>query len=381
MFDLMIVARLCLVGSAAFIVYTYLVYPLMIAGLAAVVRRQHRSLNQPEQKVSVVIAVHNGAKYLQRKIASIAEQTYPSEQIEIVVISDGSSDETDQLLAQHAQLRWEALPTRSGKPTALNRGVEMASGEIVVFTDVRQPLSPNAITDLVDALSDPRVGAASGELVLGSDDGTDSPNIGLYWRYEKWIRSNESRVHSTAGVTGALYAIRRSDYQPLPADTLLDDFDVPTQILRTGRRVILVNGALAFDRAESSAVNEKVRKVRTLAGNFQSFSRHRWLFNPFRNPICWQFLSHKVFRLLVPYAALIFFLSCLVLREWWATLFALGLVTMVIAAWLAGQIPTMRENNRLLSFIYTFVELNAAAVVAALLYARGEHRVTWEKTK
>ncbi len=369
-----------LLFSAGLIAYTYVVYPLLIAAAGAVVRRKPKRLNGNPRKVSVIMAVHNGAKWLPAKIASLKAQDYPAELVEIVVVSDGSNDATDELLDK-LDVTWTALPEPSGKPSALNRAVAMANGQVLVFTDVRQPLSANAVSALAGALTDPKVGVAGGELVMGQAAGGDAGNVGLYWRYEKWIRGNESKVHSTAGASGALYAIRRDDFEPIPTDTLLDDFDIPIKLLRKRQRIALISEARAFDQAESDAGAEQVRKIRTLAGNFQSFGRHKWLFNPFQNPIFIQFISHKVLRLLIPYAMLVFFLACIILREWWATLLALLQVFGLVVAWLAASIPEWRERSRVLSFVHTFTQLNGAAVIAAVRYFSSRLSVSWRTSK
>jgi len=268
----------------------------------------------------------------------------------------------------------------SPKPTALNQAAALATGDIYVFTDARQRLSKDAISALVTALGDPAVGVASGELVMHANSNTESRSVGLYWHYEKWSRSNEARVHSIPGATGALYAIANDDYASIPADTLLDDFDIPINVLRRKKRIVMVPEAIAYDHAVEEISKERIRKVRTLTGNFQSFARHPWLFNPFMNPIFWQFISHKVFRLLVPYALFVLLIGSIVLREWWATLFALLQVSFYTVAWLCAQLPQLRKDNRLLNFIHTFVELNTAAVIAAFNYCTRNDSITWEKT-
>jgi len=316
----MLFAKLALFGSAVFIIYTYIVYPLLVALLGGIIRRRIRPLNGSEKKVSVIMAVYNGEAWLESKLASLREQSYPQDLIEIIAVSDGSDDGTDALLEAQADVRFHRLPQRSGKPTALNQAAALATGDIYVFTDARQRLSKDAISALVTALGDPAVGVASGELVMHANSNTESRSVGLYWHYEKWIRSNEARVHSIPGATGALYAIANDDYASIPADTLLDDFDIPINVLRRKKRIVMVPEAIAYDHAVEEISKERIRKVRTLTGNFQSFARHPWLFNPFMNPIFWQFISHKVFRLLVPYALFVLLIGSIVLREWWATL-------------------------------------------------------------
>jgi cellulose synthase/poly-beta-1,6-N-acetylglucosamine synthase-like glycosyltransferase len=193
-----------------------------------------------------------------------------------------------------------------GKPAALNAGVASASGDIIVFADARQRFADGAIAALVENFSDPRVGGATGELILDCeerDPGTQvGEGIGLYWKYEKWLRRNESRVWSTLGATGAIYALRRSCWQPLPAQALLDDVLAPMRAVLNGWRVVFDDRAIAHDRASSDAAGESRRKTRTLAGNYHILAQEPRLLLPFVNPVWLQYVSHKVGRLVVPWA-------------------------------------------------------------------------------
>ncbi len=165
-----------------------------------------------------------------------------------------------------------ALPA-SGKPTALNAGAAAARGDILVFADARQRFAPDAIAALVAAFDDPDVGGVTGELVLDCEyddaDSTISDGVGLYWSYEKWLRRQESVIRSTLGATGAIYALRRDMWQPLPAAALLDDVLAPMRVVLAGKRIVFEERARAFDRTAPDSAAESRRKIRTLAGNYQ----------------------------------------------------------------------------------------------------------------
>jgi len=292
--------------SIAFIIYTYALFPVFLHIRA----RRKPPLHSVDPKswptVSIVIAVHNEEPNLETKIKTLESLDYPAELLEWIFASDGSTDGTQALLenafADYPNRHVIHLEKSLGKCGALNEAVAQATGEIILFMDARQSVSTNAVKKLIPFLSDPEVGAVSGELVLCEDSSIEAGNFGLYWRYEKWIRDNESRLFSTTGATGALYAIRRADFIPNNLGTLLDDFNTPASLLKHGKRTLFVPGAYAFDHAADDLKQEFRRKVRTSAGRWQSYQTNAWLFNPLRNPVWWQFLSHNVFRLLVPYA-------------------------------------------------------------------------------
>ena len=367
--------------STIFIVYTYVGYPVLIWGLARLFPAQEKAVDIPESwpLVSIVIPVYNESANLDHKLDNLRQLNYPSDRLQIIFVSDGSTDDTVDILRSQTDIHTIAYPERQGKPTALNHAMEESRGEIVVFTDARQTLDPGAVRNLVLRLLRPGIGAVSGELCHLDADGHVSANVGLYWRYEKWIRKAESRFHSTAGVTGALYAIYRKDYQPLLNDTLLDDFQTPINILREGKRVVFESTARVFDTLQQSSAGERARKIRTLAGNFQAFVRNKWLFVPVKNPILWQFLSHKVFRLLVPYAMVVALLSSFLADGWFYGLAAGLQGVFYLLGGLALLVPAM-SKNRILSFVLVFLELNAAAVIGLLQFLTGRTRVKWQKT-
>ncbi len=365
----------------AFIAYTYALYPL---GIWLLSRLRAEEAADPQRvrvwpSVTVVVAVYNEQERVRAKIENLRALDYPSEQLRILFVSDGSTDATNARIATQPGVELLAYLERRGKPHALNRALGQVSSEIVVFTDVRQMLDPQAVRFLVARLQAPQIGAVSGELVHRDPVTHAAAHIGLYWRYEKWIRKAESRFASTVGVTGALYAIRRADYVPLSEDALLDDFEIPMQIVRRGHRVVFENGALIYDELQPDTVGERKRKIRTLTGNFQAFARHPWLFSPWHNPVWVQFLSHKVFRLFVPYA-LVILLGASLLATGTGYALAAAAQLLFYAASLAGLAFARWRRNRLISFAVVFFELNWAAVLAMRNVLAGRIDARWEKT-
>ena len=317
-------------------------------------------------------------QHLPGKIQSLEALDYPAEALGIVFVSDGSTDGSTEYLEECCRTRsgWQCIhyPQAAGKPKAINVGVAAVDTDFIVFMDSRQRISPNAISALLAPMQDPSIGAVSGELSLEDGHGMEASNVGLYWRYEKWIRQNESYCYSTTGATGALYAIRREQFRVLPEDTLLDDFDTPIMLLQRGLRTVFEPNAKAFDQAEESVSGEFKRKTRTLTGNYQSFLRHRWLFNPLKNPVWWQFLSHKVFRLLVPYALALAFIASAA----GDTLFLTEMLWLQVLFYAAGILGQIGMKHRLVNVIKVFLHLNAAAVVGAWRALSGQTAIRWK---
>jgi len=303
--------------SFAFIFYVYIGYPALLWVLRGI-RRQPICKGHWEPTVTLLIAAHNERENIEAKITNCLKLDYPQNKLQIVISLDGPIDGTDLVVQQYCGKGIEMLhsPIHRGKAAALNCGIEKATGEIVVFGDARQQFDPRAVQELVGNFQDSRVGAVTGELVLLDENSKEAcDGAGLYWRYEKRLRAMESDIHSMVGATGAIYAIRRELFEPLPDDTLLDDVMVPMRIVLAGRRAVFDPAARAYDRASSTPEVEFRRKVRTLAGNYQLMARIPELLVPFRNPVFWQFVSHKAGRLLVPYFLAALFLSNLFLTE------------------------------------------------------------------
>src|SRR5215467_5788968 len=217
---------------AAVIAYVLFGYPLLLAWLAKRAKRR-RGLRKEfyERTVTVILPAHNGARWIPAKLESILAQDYPSQLVDIIVVSDGSTDGTDEIarsFLSRSRIRMEILCLpRSGKASCLNAALERATGEILFYTDVRQPLDRACLRNLVSCFADPTIGVVSGELVILEGTSSEEASIGLYWRYEKWIRKSLSLIDSVPGATGAVYAMRRKLARSMPANTLLDDVYLP----------------------------------------------------------------------------------------------------------------------------------------------------------
>jgi cellulose synthase/poly-beta-1,6-N-acetylglucosamine synthase-like glycosyltransferase len=360
------------------VVTAYGLYPLGILLLSRT-RRELPPAAAPASwpAVSVICAVHNEAPRLDAKIANLLAQGYPGP-LQLVFASDGSTDDTPARLQADTRVTALSYAPRRGKAHALKRAVEAATGDILVFTDARQALGAGALQALALRLLDPNVGVVSGSLVHRDPGTRQARDIGLYWRYERAIRMAESRWYSTVGATGALYAMRRRDFEPIADDTVLDDFEIPMQVVRRGRRAVIEPRAEVFDDLQRDVRGERRRKVRTLAGNYQSLCRHPWLWSPRGNPVFWQLLLHKVLRLLVPWALLLAWVaSALAAGPMMRGIFWLQSAGYAVA--LLGMLWEPLRGLPGVSVIVVFVQLNLAAVEGLLQFARGRG-VVWEKT-
>ena len=366
---------------AAIILYVYAGYPCLLAAWARIADRRPRSHGATGTwpAISIVVAARNETERLPGRVADLLAQDYPGAS-EIIVVSDGSTDEPAAALAPFAdRVRLIEVPA-GGKPAALNAGVVASHGEILVFADARQRFAPGAIAHLVSNFADPQVGGATGELVLDTErDGSSgtgvAEGVGLYWRFEKWLRRNESRVWSTLGATGAIYALRRSLWRPLPAPTLLDDVLAPMRAVLAGYRIVVEERAVAFDHASADAAAEGRRKKRTLAGNYQILAQEPRLLVPFVNPVWLQYVSHKVGRLVAPWAMVaVLIASALLTPSGW--IYALAFAAQVAFYGLAAAGGVFRATERLAGVASAFVVMNFSAIagLAALRSGRAGWR-------
>ena len=363
--------------SLGFVALAYVGYPLGVWVLAGVMGKPVRK-GPVSGTVSFIVAAHNEASHIETRIRNLLEQE-GVEVAQVIVGSDGSTDGTDDIVSNMNDPRVQliALAKRSGKPAVLNACVRRATGDYLVFCDARQTFAPEAAARLVVNFAEVSVKCVSGELVIGArPDGR--VDAGLYWRYEKFIRRNESKLYSTVGATGAIYAIRRQDFVELPEDALLDDVTVPLRAQRAGGRTVFEPEALAHDEPVSSE-REWSRKVRTLAGNFQLLFAPGRYGNPFRRATCLQFLGHKVARLLVPLAMVTTLIGTFGFSgpSFW-TLVSLQGIGYVGAGggWLLER---SGRSPGLLGLPLTFVMLNLAVAAGFWGWLRGSQGVLWAR--
>jgi cellulose synthase/poly-beta-1,6-N-acetylglucosamine synthase-like glycosyltransferase len=365
---------------AACVLYTYAGYPLLLVLLARWHGRPVRAAGPPPRSVSIVVAAHNEETSVDRRLAELTGLLEASGLGgEVIVVSDGSTDATAALARAHTKGRVRVceLPERAGKAAALNEGCALARHEILVFADMRQTWEPDALRLLLENFADPAVGAVSGDLLLCDAAGVLA-GVALYWRYEKMLRRLEGRVWSVVGATGAISAVRRPLFRPIPPGTLLDDVYWPMRVALQGYRVVHDRRAVAYDRLPPRARDEFRRKVRTLSGNFQLAARLPALLLPWRNPIWLPFVSHKLLRLLVPWALLgLLAAAALLPGDVYRALLACQIAGYLLG--LAGLVPVVAARSRLASAAGSFLVLNGAAWLAFWVWLSGRAGRSWHK--
>ncbi len=374
-------ALVCFWLPVACVAYTYLLYPLTLAGMARWRRRRVRPGQAAPNSVSVVVAAHNEEAVIDARLEELTRAiTAAGLTGEVILVSDGSTDDTVPLARAYAGrgVRVIDLADREGKAAALTKGCAAARYEIIVFADARQTWEPLTLRRLLENFTDPSIGAVSGDLVVEDAPGLLG-GVGLYWRYEKWLRQQESAVHSTVGVTGAISAVRRRLFRPIPRGTILDDVYWPLQVVMQGFRVVHDARARAYDRLPQRTADEFARKVRTLSGNFQFVARLPAALAPWRNPIWWQFVSHKVLRLLVPWSLLLMLAASAVLfKEAFYRAVCAGQLTFYVVG-LIGTWKAAGARFRPARDAAAFLVLNGAAWLGFWVWAFGRTNHVWRK--
>jgi cellulose synthase/poly-beta-1,6-N-acetylglucosamine synthase-like glycosyltransferase len=381
-----LVLECCFWGAAAIIVYTYAVYPVL-----ALIHGNlfHRPLVKGEvgnTQVSLIIAAHNEQDSIAAKLENVLCLTYPRDQLEILIASDGSTDRTNQIVQQYQSrgVRLLALPRR-GKASALNAAVAASSGEILVFSDANSMYAPDAIENMVKHFFDPRVGGVAGNQVYLPDGARKATLTAdgerLYWGLDRWMKKNQSRAGNVISATGAIYSIRRSLFRPVP-EGVTDDFVTSTRVIAQGYRLVFEPEAIAFEPVAKSSEVEFGRKVRVMTRGFCGVLAVRELLNPFRYGMySIQLFSHKVLRRIVSVPLIVLLLISPMLWNQGLvyqaatiaqlTLYGLALIGMFLKGSRAAR-------TKIFTIPSYFCLVNVAALVAAINVIRGNRILLWE---
>jgi biofilm PGA synthesis N-glycosyltransferase PgaC len=381
------------------IFYTYAGYPLILAVLARL-RPKPESYPQSFPSVTLLIAAYNEQAVIQEKIENSLSLNYPREQLQILIAADGSTDNTPDIVRSFSQQGVELSysPERRGKMAAINRAMPLARGEVVVFSDANNLYAPNALSELVKPFADPTVGASSGAKVIIRSDETLGESEGIYWKYESFIKKQETRLGCCTGVAGEILALRRDLFIPPPDSIINDDFYMAMQVIRQGYRVVYVPTAISNEPPSLSAQDEITRRSRIIAGRYQAIARAlEWL--PWRRPlVIWQIVSHKFLRPMVPLAmagALVANILAVVFpvqaSHLWGKLIFLtppaGWITLGLQAafyalaWIGRFISRGTIAGKLLYLPTFLVNSNLAAVIGLYRYLTGRQSAVWQRVR
>jgi cellulose synthase/poly-beta-1,6-N-acetylglucosamine synthase-like glycosyltransferase len=388
-----LLAQVILWSCLLVVVYAYAFYPalLFFAYAVAQVRRDWRYLVTRKDRragspnrdalptASLIIPAYNEEAHLRQKIRNLREVDYPAEKLEVLIVSDGSSDRTVDILKAVPDPGIEKifLPVRKGKSNALNEAVSRSRNDILIFSDASTLFAPDAAKNLVRHFSDPRVGAVCGALQFqGSEESRQTE--GVYWKYESMLRLMETRLGATLTASGAIYALRRECYPKLSADTLIEDFVIPMNARRLGYRVLYDPEAVATEFSASTVGGEFTRRVRLAAGSFKALGQ---LIRTRQSAFTfWAFLSHKFLRWVVPFLLIAAFLSNIFLVE--SSPYRLLLGSQVIFyVWAAVGFMLRRRPGRIpfARMGYFVVAMNLAYLLGFIRYVSGRGEATWQR--
>ena len=341
--------------------------------------------NPFEPKVTLVVPAYNEADILESKIKNCLSLDYPADKLEIIFITDGSTDNSAQVLAGYPAVGHLHSPKRGGKALAENRAMEHVSTPYVIFTDCNSYLNKEAVRELVKHYQDPKVGAVSGEKkVMAVAGSTSGSGEGLYWKYESFLKRCDSRIKSLMGAAGELVSFKSDLFKPLEKDTILDDFVQSLRIVEEGYKVVYEPGAYAMEAPSASIVEEMKRKVRICAGGWQAMGRLKSLLNPIKHPvITFLYVSHRVLRWsLTPLllAAMLPLNLALAITYGGVYSVILGLqILFYLAAWLGWQAEKRDVKVKPFLVPLYFSMMNVAVFMGFFRYIRKAQPAAWEK--
>ena len=379
-----------LIGLA---VYAYAVYPLLIAAIARLKRNQPQPpLPETLPHVTLFVTAFNEEQFVDEKIANSHALDYPADRLHLVWVTDGSDDNTNQQLAKYSDVKVFFEPERRGKVHAMKRGLQLIDTDIVIFTDANTMLSAESVKEMVRLFENPQIGCVAGEKRISSDSRQNaaSSGEGAYWRYESWIKSNDATAGSAIGAAGELFAMRRSLYQPISDNTLLDDFEISLRIALTGYKIGYSPRACAIERPSANIGEEMKRKVRIAAGSFQTMLRLGGLFNFFSHlMLTFQYVSHKVLRwVLVPLAMVLIIplniYFCVINNFSISNIYTWTLVAQIlfyVATFVGFALQNKKLNASWIYIPYYFFLANKAMWLGFWRFCRNKQSVNWERAK
>lgn len=379
----------------AIIIYSYFIYPLVLFTFSGVSqafsdtkylwrRRQRRAVDVSDlPPVSVIIAAYNEESCIKARVENLLSLDYPKEKLTILIGSDGSTDKTAEILSKFNDdnLQVHIFANNRGKMSVLNDLVEKATNDIIIFSDANTHFQSDTIQQLTRHFGNEKIGAVCGELhLVDGDTGDNKDNV--YWRYEQVLKFHESRLNALQGANGAIYAIRKALFIPLPANTIVDDFQIAMNIAKQGFRLVYDPEAIAIEEIAPNLSEEEGRRVRIGLGNYQAFFKMSWALNPM---LGWRFVayfSHKVCRWFVPHFMLIALISNFMLldSDFYQVVLATQLIFYTLAFYGIKQQENGKKTSTLIALLSFFVAMNLALMRGFIKYFSSNVQGTWQRT-
>ncbi|GAA4443748.1 glycosyltransferase family 2 protein [Ravibacter arvi] len=380
--------------SLGLVFYTFLGYGIVLYILVRLKRvlgfsgRKPRRADDLLPSLSLVVAAYNEESIIETKIRNTLALDYPADRLRIIFVTDGSSDLTPQIVSSYPEVELMHAPERKGKIHAIHRVMEMVDSEIVVFTDANAILNQPALVLIAGHYADPLVGAVSGEKRVSLERSADATaGEGFYWKYESLLKKWDSELYSVVGAAGELFSVRRALYNPVPGDTILDDFMISMLIAGQGYRIVYEPDAYAVEDTSDSIKEELKRKVRIAAGGIQSVLRLLPLLNPLKFPVLFfQYVSHRVLRWTVTPFALVLALAtniliCLGSPEPVYRLLLAGQVLFYAMALLGWWLERRAVKIKAFFVPYYFCMMNYSVLAGIFRFLSGNQSAVWEKAK
>ncbi len=378
--------------TSLFIVfYSYLGYGILLWVLVKLKKifrppsGKDNSTFQPA--VALVIAAYNEEDYIEEKIENSLQLNYPKELLELIFVTDGSTDRTPEIISRYPSIKLLHLPERKGKSAAMNRSIEHIHASIIVFCDANTSLNKDCIKEIVKHYADPKVGGVAGEkrIIEKNINTAAASGEGFYWRYESFLKKLDSDLHSTVGAAGELFSVRKQLFEPAPEGTIIEDFVQSLKVCTKGYVLRYEPNAYAAEAPSASIEEEMKRKVRICAGAFQAMILLKEIFNVFKYPVLsFQFISHRVLRWTIcPIALIVILLSKALIVYMGAPAFYLymlilqcGFYVMAIAGWMLAN---RRIQVKIFHVAFYFLFMNIAVVLGFRRFLRNKQSVLWEK--
>lgn len=335
---------------------------------------------------TLIVAAYNEASFIEEKIANTLSLDYPAGKLQFIFVTDGSTDGTPELISKYAQIRLLHAPERKGKISAVHRAIEQADTELIVFTDANTFLNKDALTLICRHYADPKVGAVAGEKrVMIEDEADATAGEGFYWKYESKLKAWDSELYSVVGAAGELFSIRKELYEPVPADSVLDDFMISMRIAEKGFVIMYEPEAYAMETSSANITEELKRKIRIAAGGIQSVLWLSPLLNPFKYPLLsFQYISHRVLRWTITPILMIavFIMNIYMVLSGTSGFYSFLLIAQVlfyVSAYLGKVMETRKIRVKILFIPYYFCVMNYAILAGLIRFFFGTQSVIWEK--